>query len=104
MRQIFVSELVCGRHSNKAIFARADENEKAIWTEFQKVMNGTELHNWLYTHDAGRIKDLGYYMGYKITKSYYRNASNKRTALKDILNINDFKQFLADSGYGKELR
>jgi hypothetical protein len=38
-------------------------------------------------------------MGYRITKSYFERASDKRQALRDILTIKDFDRFLAASGY-----
>jgi hypothetical protein len=38
-------------------------------------------------------------MGYRITKSYFERASDKRQALRDILTIKDFDRFLVASGY-----
>ena len=38
-------------------------------------------------------------MGYKICEAYYRAAKDKKQAMKDILEIKDFIQFLRDSGY-----
>jgi hypothetical protein len=38
-------------------------------------------------------------MGYKIVESYYSRMKDKRQAIKDILEIKDFAQFLKDSGY-----
>ena len=46
-----------------------------------------------------RPADLGYYIGYKICEAYYQNAKDKKQAIKDILGIKDFNQFLKDSGY-----
>jgi hypothetical protein len=46
-----------------------------------------------------RPPDLGYFMGYKISESYYKNARDKRQAIKDILEINDFDKFLKQSKY-----
>ena len=43
--------------------------------------------------------DLGYYIGYKICESYYQSAKDKKQAIKDILEIKDFNQFLIDSKY-----
>jgi hypothetical protein len=38
-------------------------------------------------------------MGYKIVQSFYDNAGDKRRALRDILNIQDFRDFLQRSRY-----
>lgn len=40
----------------------------------------------------------GYYVGYLITRAYYRNAKDKRQAVHDILNIKDTRAFYAASG------
>ena len=47
----------------------------------------------------GRPRDLGYYVGYRITKSYYDRASDKAAAMRAILSVKDPKVFLAFSGY-----
>ena len=43
--------------------------------------------------------DLGYYLGYKIVKTYYNNSKDKKRAIYDILNITDFDLFLKQSQY-----
>ena len=65
-------------------------------------MSGTKTDDWLYNGlDDKRDypADLGYYMGYKICEAYYNKAQDKKQAVKDILTIQDFEQFLSDSGY-----
>jgi Predicted Zn-dependent protease (DUF2268) len=89
------------------------QNEKEIWEKFKFYLgadydNGN-FHNWLYgnkgiTIKESTMKDLGYFMGYQICKSYYNNATNKTKALAEMLS-NGFKtneearQFLLNSGY-----
>jgi hypothetical protein len=99
----FICELIAGGHSNSEIFAYGDAHVKELWDEFQKDMNGTDWKTWLYTSkDKSRPKDLGYWMGYKITKSYYNNTQNKSEAITNILHIRDYRKFLADSKYNGE--
>jgi uncharacterized protein YjaZ len=71
-------------------------------------MNGSDISQWLYnggsiTASSTRPADLGYYVGYRITQSYYARQADKRRALKDILQIGDFAKFLQASGYGPGL-
>ena len=54
---------------------------------------------WLFSSTEGRPNDLGYWMGYKITKSYYDRTPDKLQAVDDIMNIRDFEKFLLQSGY-----
>ena len=42
--------------------------------------------------------DIGHYVGYLITRAYYRNAKDKRQAVYDILNIQDARAFYEASG------
>ena len=51
--------------------------------------------NWLEQN----IEDRLVHLGYRIAKSYYRHASDKRAALRDIIQVQDAKAFLAKSGW-----
>ena len=67
-------------------------------------MDSSNASAWLYQGDRvppGRPADLGYWMGYKISKAYYDRASDKRGAVKEILLFKDPKAFLEASGYGR---
>jgi len=62
---------------------------------------GKTTAGWMY---GGSVfengpPDLAYYIGYKICDAYYRRAADKRKAIAAILNIRDFRAFLAASGY-----
>ena len=96
----FIAELIAGSHSNKKIYMYGDAHEQELWKEFQSRMLANDWNGWLYYQkDKSRPKDLGYWMGYKITKAYYDKASDKKEAIREILNIQDFKSFLEKSGY-----
>ncbi|GAB2831956.1 DUF2268 domain-containing putative Zn-dependent protease [Ferruginibacter profundus] len=99
----FISQLVLGYNLNKKIHDYGNAHEKELWQKFQQQMNGEDVSEWLYNgFDAkrGYPQDLGYYMGYKICEAYYNKATDKKQAVKEILEIQDFKSFLAKSGYG----
>ncbi len=69
-------------------------------------MDKRDLSDWIYNSKPGNPGDLGYWVGYRIVKSYYQNASDKRQALRDIIGLQDARAFLARSGWrpGIELR
>jgi hypothetical protein len=56
---------------------------------------------WIYTNEstADRPGDLGYYIGYRIMRAYYRGHPDERRAIRDILDVADSAAFLAASGY-----
>lgn len=96
----FICELVTGSHPYTEQHAYGNSHEQQLWNEFSQKMNSTDWTPWLYyTKDDSRPKDLGYWMGYKISKAYYDTQNNKAQAIHDILNITDFTEFLKKSGY-----
>jgi uncharacterized protein YjaZ len=98
----FIAELISGNHINKHVHDFADPKEKELWNEFKEHMNKKDYTGWLYSSSKDRPNDLGYWMGYKITKAYYDLASDKKIAVKEILNIKDFNKFLEKSGYASK--
>jgi hypothetical protein len=99
----FIGELISGRLITRTqkTHVWADAREEKLWEEFQKEMDGTDISHWLYagSEKGDRPVDLGYWMGYKISEAYYRNAVEKKQAIKDILMVKDCKEFLNASHY-----
>jgi hypothetical protein len=102
----FVGELIAGDTINPHLHKYGNPIEKELWLEFKKEMNSTDVNNWLYQGEkaVNRPADLGYWMGYKIAESYYKNAKDKKRAVKDMLEIKDFAKFLADSRYEEKFK
>ena len=98
----FLAELMSGEQMNETAFAYGEANEATLCREFVKIMGRGKYKGWLYGSSGkkkGRPNDLGYWIGYKITKAYYDKQADKRQAIRDILNIKDVKAFVRESGY-----
>lgn len=97
----FIGEMISGEHINLVPFNYGNENEKALCKEFLKVMNKKKYKDWLYETSGkdDRPKDLGYWIGYKITEAYFQKQVDKRQAINSILNIKNPMAFLQESGY-----
>lgn len=97
----FIAELIAGKHINHHLHEYGNPKERELWLELKQSMASNDASLWLY--NGGKIKDrpadLGYYMGYKIAESYYKNATDKKQAVRDILEIKDFNAFLKASRY-----
>lgn len=95
-----IAELVTGTPPRNAY---AESHEAELWSEFARDMHGKDYSRWLWNGGnpkrGDRPPDLGYWIGYRITKAYYDRASDKARAIDDILTIRDFDAFLAASGY-----
>lgn len=95
----FTAELISGKVSNSRLGESTAGREKEIETAFVADQDKTEISAWLYNSTPEQPRDLGYWVGYRIVKSYYRRASDKRRALREILGMTDPKAFLAKSGW-----
>lgn len=95
----FVAELISGKHINQHVHDYANPRERELWTEFKDRMSDKDYKGWMYSSEAGRPNDLGYWMGYQITKSYYDQKEDKKQAIREIMNIRDFRKFLEQSKY-----
>jgi len=95
----FVGELISGgvAYAQQAQSVRG--REAAIETAFAADMDKRDLSDWLYNSTMTTAGDLGYWVGYRIVKSYYLHAEDKRAAVREILEMHDAKSFLARSGW-----
>jgi hypothetical protein len=102
----FTAELISGSIGNVDLKAMTRGREAEIETAFVADEDKTDLSKWLYNGTLTKPGDLGYWVGYRIAKSYYQHATDKRHALRDILEMSDAKAFLAKSGWhpGIELK
>ena len=95
----FTAELISGEISAADLFTLTRGREKQIEMAFVPDEDKTDLSKWLYNSTMEKPGDLGYWVGYRIVKSYYQHARDKGQALRDIFGMSDPKAFLAQSGW-----
>jgi hypothetical protein len=95
----FTAELISGEIGNSNLKISTKGHEKAIESAFVPDEDKTDLSAWLYNGSMEKPGDLGYWVGYRIVKSYYEHAADKRKAFREILQMSDAKAFLAKSGW-----
>jgi hypothetical protein len=102
----FTAELISGEISSYQFVGTMHGREKEIETAFVPDEDKTDISKWLYNGTREKPGDLGYWVGYRIVKSYYQHAADKRQAFREILEMTDPKAFLAQSGWypGIQLR
>ena len=102
----FIAELISGSNINPHLHEYGDPIEKELWLEFQKEMNGSDVSNWMYQGEQAvkRPADLGYYVGHKIAEAYYKNATDKKKAVREILEIKDVNELLTNSKYADKFQ
>ena len=95
----FIGEMISGGVSNSGLYASSAGHEKEIETAFVPDEDKTDLTKWLYNGTMDKAGDTGYWVGYRIVKSYYQHATDKRAALRKILEMSDAHAFLGKSGW-----
>lgn len=95
----FVAELTSGKTSYSHFGALTQGREKEIESAFVADQDKTDLSQWLDNSTLEKPADLGYWVGYRIARSYYQHTPDKTQAFRDILQISDAKAFLAKSGW-----
>ena len=98
----FIAELISGSVSSRHLQAATKGREKELETAFLGDLDKKALGSrWLY-NGWGTPEwpgDLGYWVGYRITKAHYLRSKDKKTAVREIIELNDPKTFLAKSGW-----
>jgi len=103
----FVSELITGHDIDEDTKPYGDSHEEELWEKFQEDRKTNDLKPWLYNGaDANRVgpPDLGYYVGYKISQSFYEISRDKAAVLKIIIAMKDPKKLIEESGYAERFR
>lgn len=98
----FLAELFLNEPYKSQAYIYGRANEEKLWHEFSKEMDSADISDWFYIESGkkDRPADLGYFIGYMISKSYYEKAKDKKEAIREIIEVTDFKKFLEISGYG----
>lgn len=66
------------------------ENEERVLQKFMiEIFRDSDVWNWLWSQNKNELKvnDLGYYIGYEICDRYYSNATDKKKAIKDLIEL-----------------
>lgn len=98
----FLGEQMSGSAAYKHLVAagrgREAEFEAGFLKDLDAKANGSR---WVYNGKGTpeHPGDLGYWIGYRIAKAYYRNAPDKPAAIRALIELKDPKALLAASGW-----
>lgn len=102
----FVTEKALDTTSPNPQIEFGRNNDLAIKAKFELEMFSPNIYNWIWNNDNNEfgMRDLAYYVGYKISENYYNKSSNKEQAIKDMINLdynneNELVLFVEKSGY-----
>jgi len=102
----FLAEIALAQKSPNPQIAFGFQHEESIKQAFEKEMFSPYVYNWIMntTNNQFGMRDLGYFVGYAICKQYYAQFSDKKLAIKKMIeldynNENDLIKFVEKSGY-----
>ncbi|MCP4248274.1 MAG: hypothetical protein GY778_14605 [bacterium] len=99
----FVANRVTGRITQQDALDYVLKYEREVWGRFEPQMKGRDTGDWLWSDpsDPNQPRDLAYAVGSRIVEAYCNKATDKRRAMREILSVTDYPDFLANSGYGR---
>ena len=85
----FVAEKALGVSSPNPQISYGENNKQKIKEAFVKEITSPLISNWFWNSNDNEfgMRDLGYYVGYEICKSYYDQAANKNVAIKEMIEL-----------------
>ncbi len=99
----FLVELVSGRINadSRLDYLRDSVNRERIYTDLRRELQGEDLTLWMYNGNSitDRPPDLGYTIGYLVSKSYYERQEDKQAAIYQLLNTENIREIWEGSEY-----
>ena len=95
----FVAELISGKVAYSHLPALVAGREHDIESRFLRERSLRQHSGWIGGGSTEQPGELGYWVGYRIAKAYYRHSEDKSKAIREILEMRDAEGFLARSGW-----
>lgn len=99
----FLVELSSGKilENDNLRYLEDPENLAFIMADLKDDLYNEDNSKWLYNGGSieDRPHDLGYTLGYLISKSYYQNHPDKKMAVFELLNTDNFERIYRESDY-----
>lgn len=94
----YLTEIALGTDSPNPQISFGKKNDQRIKEAFKKEMFSPNIYNWIWNSPKNEfgIRDLAYYVGYKISEGYYKQAEDKSKAIKEMIELdyNDEKKLI----------
>jgi len=101
----YITASVLGLNINAGIREYGLQHECALWKNFEATIAADpfDYSKWLYNGNSARDMpaDMGYFIGYQITKAYFNNVADKNKAYSTIFKRGKYKKVFEVSNYRK---
>lgn len=85
----FLAEIALNTKSPNPQIEFGYKNEEKIKIAFEREMFSSNIYNWIMNSPENQfgMRDLGYFVGYAICKKYYEQSKDKKTAVKEMIQL-----------------
>lgn len=95
----FIAELITKEPANPSLHNYCNQRRDSLLSEFAKSANSHQYTPWMYTEATnGLPRDIGYWVGYEISKALYDQAEDKNIMINRLLNNNNYEVLIKQSG------
>tara|TARA_Y100000782_G_scaffold115422_1_gene158272 strand:+ start:2290 stop:3573 length:1284 start_codon:yes stop_codon:yes gene_type:complete len=102
----FIAEKALNTSSPNPQIQFGRDNDAKIKAKYELEMFSPNIYNWIWNSSDNEfgMRDLAYYVGYKICEDYYNSSNNKEQAIKEMIELNynnekELIEFVEKSGY-----
>jgi hypothetical protein len=102
----FVPVIALDEPSSTPAIAYGKANNEKVRQQFESEMFSRWFYNWIWNdmNNEFGVRDLGYYVGYAIAEKYYEQATDKKQAIKDLIELDyqnreEIEAFVDQTGY-----
>lgn len=85
----FISTLIAETPLSPPVKFGKLNSERVLQQFMIEIFRDEDVWNWLWSENNNELvqRDLGYYIGYEICERYYNNATDKKKALKELIEL-----------------
>lgn len=86
----FISTLAINKPSYASSIKFGSDNYEKVRNKFEEdIFINSRTYNWLWSSkQIFGYRDMGYSVGYEIAKRFYNNSSDKKAAMKQLIELN----------------
>jgi len=99
----YVAEMLVGPSvrviNSPSLYPFGFENYDDVVAHFKADYEAGDLSGWLYSNDTPLHRDIGYFAGYCIAKTFVERAHDRSQAIAELIELRDPDSILQRSGF-----
>lgn len=85
---------------NAEQFEYCEQNKSKLWNDYKNLNDIGLIGDFFYKNTSlYPVRSVGYYLGYQVCKQYYDKATDKKKAIREIIEVTDYDKLVVESGF-----